>query len=437
MRRTRIRWWLVSVLAVGQAVAYIDRANLGILAPLIGRDLGLDHAMMGVVLGAFYWSYSASQMPAGYAVDRLGIRYILPLTATLWSLANAATAIVSGLGALLAVRLCLGVAEAPLTPSVIKTISQWFPRQERAVAVAIVDAGGRIGTTLAFPTVAALAVICGWRIPFLVTGVLGLVWIPLWLWLYRDPRRHQRISPSELSHIEQGGARLDALGAPPIEAVPWASLFRYRTVWGLMIGSFCHNFINFWFVTWFPSYLVEARHFSLLAAGIGGLVPPLAGVFGSLLGGIVSDGLVRRGVGLTLARKSCVIGGLVGSSVIALAVFVPDTTWAIALMAFSSASIAFIQGSIWSFPTELAPTPHNVASIAAIQNTASQAAGFMLPVFVGVVLSYTAGSFTIPLFTAGAVVIFGALNYAFVVGPIRPLPILRDGPSVVRQVSQI
>jgi MFS transporter, ACS family, D-galactonate transporter len=205
--------------------------------------------------------------------------------------------------------------------------------------------------------------------------------------------------------------------------VTWGSLFRYRTVWGMMLGFFSLNFVIYFFITWFPTYLVNARHFSLLNLGLFGMIPPLCGVIGELLGGYVSDRLVRRGMSLTAARKIPIVIGMLLASVIALAVIVPSAGFALALLSLSYAAVVFAAPSIWSLPADVAPSSRYVASLGGIQNFASNIAGIVLPIYTGIALQATKGSFVIPLVTAGAFAIIGALSYLIIVGRIEPLNI--------------
>src|SRR5262249_25785510 len=203
--------------------------------------------------------------------------------------------------------------------------------------------------------------------------------------------------------------------------VTWSSLFRYRTIWGMMIGFFCLNFVIYFFITWFPTYLVKARGFSLAQLGTLGLLPGLIAIPSGWLGGFASDALYRRGWSLTAARKTCLVGGMLMSSVIAFSVFVPNNYFALVLMGISYGSLAFTAASIWSLPGDVAPTPAHVASISGIQNFAANIAGIITSFFTGFMLTLTGGSFVIPLTVAGGLCVFGAAIYLFMMGQVEPL----------------
>jgi MFS family permease len=256
----------------------------------------------------------------------------------------------------------------------------------------------------------------GWRIAFLVTGLLGVAWIAVWLKRYRDPSLRERTG--EAATVPPAAAPAAPGDAP---AISWAGLFRYRTIWGMCLGFFCLNFVIYFFITWFPSYLVQARGFSMLKVGSLGAVPALFAVVGGWCGGFCSDALSRRGCSLTVARKTCLVGGLLLSSSIALAAVVPSQIAAMLLFCLSYASLAFAAASVWSLPADVAPTPAHVASIAGIQNFFSGVAGVLTTTFTGILVAVTHGSFVLPLVIGGGVCIAGALCYLLVVGPIEPL----------------
>ncbi|MEW6342447.1 MAG: MFS transporter [Pseudomonadota bacterium] len=423
----RIRWAMILMCFLANVINFIDRANLAIAAPSIRADLGLDAVGMGFVLSAFFWTYAFLQLPAGWFIDKVGVRVSLALAVGWWSVFTVATGAARGLAQLVGVRLMLGVGEAAAIPSFAKVAFNWFPRSERGIASSIFDSGSRVGSALSLPLVAWLIAIVGWRGSFAITGCIGIVWALAWWFVYRDPERYRAIAPDAVD------ALLAQRGAPAVAAVPgspkitWPDLFRYRTIWGMMIGLFCLNFAIYFFITWFPSYLLQARGFSLASLGTWGMLPALLAIPGGWLGGYVSDSLFRRGWSATAARKTCLVLGMLLSSTIALSAFV-DSVWAcLALFALAYASLSFAGANVWTLVGEVAPTPAHVASIGGIQNFAGNLAGIFITTFTGVMLSITKGSFVVPLVAAGVLCLVGALSYLFVVGKVEPLPVRGSG----------
>jgi D-galactonate transporter len=414
----RIRWLIIWMCFIGNAISYIDRTNLAIAAPLIRQELGLDAAAMGLVLSAFFWTYAAMQLPAGWIIDRIGVRLSLALAVGWWSLFTITTGFARGISQFIGARLMLGVGEAASLPSFTKVAFNWFPRRERAIACSIFNSGSTAGTAFSAPLVTWLIIMTGWRGAFIVTGLLGIVWVLFWWFVYRDPERYRAIAPAEVD-------ALLAERSPPITVtakISWGALFRYRSVWGLMIGMFCLNFAIYFFITWFPSYLQQARGFSLTAFGTLGMVPALMAILGNWVGGWTSDRLLKMGWSATAARKTCLVGGMLMASCIGLSAFVDSVYVCLALFSLAYASLSFAGANVWTVVSEIAPTPAHVASIGGIQNFAGNLAGIMIATFTGAMLVLTKGSFLVPLAVAGGLCVVGALSYLFVVGKVEPLP---------------
>src|SRR4051812_29345958 len=384
----KMRWVVIFLCFLAIAVNYIDRANLAVAAPQIEKALGIGPAEMGFILSGFFWTYALMQMPFGWFVDRVGARIALPLAVGWWSLFTAATAVTTSVAGMFGCRLLLGVGEAGAYPSCAKPVSQWFHPRERAIATSIFDSGSRVGSALSIPVVALIISALGWKAAFVLTGLLGAVWIAGWFVIYRNPSQDDLDGAHDATRAAQTSGQ---------QKVTWASLFRHRTLWGMMLGFFCLNFVIYFFITWFPSYLVQTRGFSLKSLGTLGMIPALIAIPGGWLGGYVSDALFRRGWSLTAARKTCMVGGMLLSSVITLSAFTENVYLMLAFFGIAYGSLAFAAASIWSLPGDVAPTPGHVASIGGIQNFASNLAGIVITTFTGAMVALTKGSFTIPL----------------------------------------
>ncbi|CAD6514737.1 putative galactarate transporter [Paraburkholderia kirstenboschensis] len=418
-----MRWIVILLCFLAIAINYIDRANMAVAAPAIQKALDIGPAQMGLILSGFFWTYALMQMPFGWFVDRVGARIALPLAVGWWSLFTALTAAASSVGAMFGCRLLLGIGEAGAYPSCAKLVSQWFKPAQRALATSIFDSGSRVGSALSIPVVALIISGLGWEASFVITGVVGFVWVLGWFLVYRNPSR------GDLTGESDTAAPQDAV---PGQKVPWLSLFRHRTLWGMMLGFFCLNFVIYFFITWFPSYLVQTRGFSLKSLGTLGMIPALMAIPSGWLGGFVSDALYRRGWSLTKARKTCMVSGMLLSSVITLCAFTTNIYLMLAFFGIAYGSLAFAAASIWSLPADVAPTPDHVASIGGIQNFASNCAGIVITTFTGLMVSLTHGSFTIPLCVAGGFCVLGAFSYLVIVKKIEPLPVDSDANDAAR-----
>ncbi|AXE96720.1 MFS transporter [Paraburkholderia terricola] len=408
------RWTVIFLCFLANLVNYVDRANLAVAAPQIQRALGLGPTEMGLVLSGFFWTYALMQMPFGWFVDRVGARIALPLAVGWWSLFTMLTAVPTGIAGMFGCRLMLGAGEAGAYPSCVKLVSQWFEPRQRAFATAIYDSGSRVGSALSIPVVALIIGSFGWKAAFVITGALGFVWVVGWLLIYRDPSRAHRAGAVD-SSVQSGAAKR--------RKITWRSLFTHRTLWGMMLGFFCLNFVIYFFITWFPSYLVQTHRFSLKSLGTLGMIPALVAIPSGWLGGFVSDSLVRRGWSLTAARKSCMVGGMLLSSVITLSAFTTNIYLVLAFFSVAYGSLAFAAASVLSLPNDVAPTPDHVASIGGIQNFASNLAGIVITTFTGFMVALTNGSFKVPLCVAGGSCLLGALSYLVIVGRIEPLTV--------------
>jgi MFS transporter, ACS family, D-galactonate transporter len=414
---TRVRWTMVTMVFLGTAVNYVDRANLGWAMPSLKKEFGLDPASAGLILGAFFWTYALFQLPSGWFVDKVGPRIAYTIAVVWWSIFTAAAAVARGFTSLFGVRLLLGAGEAPAYPTNAKVVSEWFPKTERAFATSIFDSGSRGGTILANLTCPFLIAALGWRMSFVITGGLGFVWALFWWRMYKTPQEHPWANQAERDYIAAGQSATE-----PVAKVPWRSLFKYRTVWGMMLGFFCLNFVMYFFITWFPTYLVEARGFKMIKMGFVPAIPPAVGIAFGWMGGLTSDRLVKSGMRLNWARKIPIVSGMAVSSCIGLAVLVPEVWQAIALLSLCNGAICFAAASIWSLPADVAPTRGHVASIGGIQNFASNTAGILTTYVVGKLVAKT-GSFVAPLMVAGCFALLGAFSYLFIVPEIGPLKV--------------
>lgn len=437
----KMRWVVIFLCFLAIAVNYIDRANLAVAAPEIEKALGIGPAEMGFILSGFFWTYALMQMPFGWFVDRVGARIALPLAVGWWSVFTALTAATSSVAGMFGCRLLLGVGEAGAYPSCAKLVSQWFPAKERALATSIFDSGSRVGSALSIPVVALIIGTVGWQSAFVITGLLGAVWILGWFVIYRNPEpvdTADKIGATGATGAHSVKAAAASRANDERSRVTWGSLFRHRTLWGMMLGFFCLNFVIYFFITWFPSYLVQTRGFSLKSLGTLGMIPALIAIPGGWLGGYVSDALFRRGWSLTAARKTCMVGGMLLSSVITLSAFTSNTYLMLAFFGIAYGSLAFAAASIWSLPGDVAPTPDHVASIGGIQNFASNLAGIVITTFTGVMVAMSKGSFTVPLVVAGGFCFLGAFSYLVIVGRIEPLPIAPEtGKAPARAGSTV
>ncbi|MHA6618905.1 MFS transporter [Pseudonocardia sp. DLS-67] len=417
-RRSRFRWTIVGFSALGLTIAYLDRSALSVALPFMTREFEISPAVQGVVLSAFFWSYAVFQVPSGWLLDRVGPRVVYPVAVGWWSIWTALTAFAGGVGSLIVFRIGLGIGEAPVQPANVKVVSKWFPRSERAFASSLFDMGQQIGVALSVPVVTLLAVSVGWRAVFIVIGAIGLLWILGWLRVYRSPEHHPRVDAAELAHIRADQAEMVAEESRGSRE--WLPLLRNGQIWALMTGYVFRSLAGAFFLTWYPSYLLDDRGFSEADFGMVGAIPAVIGIGSTVLGGVVSDRMLASGISTNIARKAPIITGLGISACIAFTPFVESNVVVMILLTVSSAAHSFAGAAILSLPAEVAPSPDVVGSIAGFQNLGSQLGSIISPIAIGLFLAFSGGSYLGPLVFAGASCIISALIYGLWV-QIKPI----------------
>jgi ACS family D-galactonate transporter-like MFS transporter len=398
------RWGVLSLLAIGTMFNFLDRTVLGVAAPALSAELKLTPELMGVVLSAFSWSYAAAQLPGGWFLDRFGNKVTYFLAVIFWSLFTVLQGLASGLVSLVTFRLGLGLSESPCFPVNSRVVAEWFPERERARATAVYTLGEYVGLACFGPALFWVLSRFGWRTLFYLVGAAGIGFGMVWWALYREP--HPRPgAPASRSSTQS--------------TLYWAGVRRllgFRQVWGASIGQFGGNSTLVFFLTWFPTYLARERHMDWIRSGFFAVLPYFAAGCGVLVGGWLSDRLLRQGRSLSFARKLPVIVGLLGSSTIILANYASSDTLVIAVLS----AAFFAQGMTglgWAVISEIAPVSM-MGLTGGIFNFAANVAGILTPLVIGFILGAT-GSFYWALAYVGAMALIGALSYIFLLGQVE------------------
>ena len=420
--RSRRRWVIIWLAFLGLSINYLDRSSLSVALPFMGKDFELSATQQGLIFAAFFWAYDFCQLAAGWYVDKVGPRKSFSLAALWWSIFTIVTALSQNFWSLFAARFLLGVGESPAPSTAAKVVATWFPVRERAFATSIWDSGSRVGAVIALPIVTLIVAFTSWHAVFIIIGLAGVIWAAVWWKTYRNPEEHPGANTEERAYIQEGGARSEANDDGSAAQLPWRSLFKYRTILSMMFGFFCLNSAIYFFITFFPGYLVQERGFDLLKLGIFGAIPGICAVAFGWLAGYVADRAVRRGVSLTRVRKTAIAGGLAGGSVIMFAAVVPEAWMALTLLSVAYSSLTVAATGIWSLPADVAPSSRHVGSIGGLQNFASNLAGIFTPILIGVLVDQT-GSFVAALAVIGFISLLGAANYLFVLGRVEPLKV--------------
>ena len=428
---THVRYLIVLILFVASTFSYGDRAVLSFASSGLVRDLHIDTLRLGYLLSAFSWAYVIAQLPSGAFLDRFGSKRVYGLAILGWSLC----ALLAGLSgylpaamafyALFAARFISGLAQAPVFPGNGRIVAAWFPTAERGRASAIFNSSQYFAIVLFAPIMGSIVNAWGWKQCFWFDALLGLVLAILWFREIDSVKAHPRVSPAEIEIIERGGglASLDATNRPAANTLTWPAvkwLLGNRMLVGIYIGQYCITTLTWFFLTWFPIYLNQARHIPIVKAGFLAALPALCGFAGGILGGVISDRLLRAGCSLTFARKLPIVLGMALATTMIACNFV-STSFAVMILM----SISFFGKGIgalgWTVVSDTSPKTL-IGVNGGLFNLVGNLAGVTTPLIIGPIVKYT-GSFAWALVFVAATALMAIVAYLPIVGEIRRVEI--------------
>ena len=391
-RAGRYRWVICGLLFAATAINYIDRQMIGVLKPLLQADLGWTESDYANIVFWFQCAYALGFLVIGRFMDAVGARLGYAAAFTFWTLAHAAHGLVGGVAQFIAVRFALGIGEAGNFPAGLKVVAEWFPQRERAFAVGLFNAGANVGAIVTPLLVPAIALTYGWRAAFIVTGLASLVWVVLWLLVYRRPEEHKRVSPGELAYIRSDPVQ-------PAGRLPWRRLFAVRQTWAYAIPKFCTDPIWWMFLFWLPDFL--GKRYGLDLKGFG---PPLVAIYlmsdiGSVIGGWASSRLIGRGWSVNAARKLTLLGCALAVLPVMTVQSIDNLWLAVFLIGLATAGHQAFSANLLTLPSDLFPRAA-VGSVVGIGGTAGAVGGMLIAQFVGYVLEAT-GSYALIFAVAG------------------------------------
>lgn len=418
-----LRWYIGGILFLSTVINYIDRQTLSVLAPYIKREFNWDNSTFALLIISFRLSYSFGQTASGLYLDKVGIRRGLSFTVAFYSVAAMLTSLSTGLRSLCAFRFLLGAGESANWPAATKAVAEWFPRKESGWAVALFDSGSAIGGAVAPFLVYEVYRLTGdWRSAFMVTGLLGLVWLPLFRWLYRRPEEHARLSPTEREYILRERSDVSPSGTGRL---PYRTLLRLRQTWGIIIAKSFTDPVWFFITDWFAIYLV-ARGFRPEESLLAFWVPFLAADIGNFVGGGFSSWLIGRGWSTGRARRSVALISGLGMTTLAATVFF--RSFPAMIFCFATATLAYASFStvVLALPADLYRTG-SVASVSGMSGTGAGIGTIIATFLIGVVsdrysfepILLTAS--LIPLIATGAVLFLVRNGKATEEGLINPI----------------
>jgi len=439
---TRIRYGILLMLFLVTTINYADRATISIAGSDLQKDLGISAVSLGFIFSAFGWAYVLGQIPGGWLLDRFGSKRVYAIGIFTWSVFTLLQSIVgffpaaSAVVLLFVLRAMVGLAEAPSFPGNARIVSAWFPTAERGTASAVFNSAQYFATVIFAPLMGWVTYTFGWQYVFSMMGIAGIIFAGIWLKVIYNPKDHPKISATELAHIENNGGLVDMDNAERKNQGPgWhhvKQLLTNRMLLGVYLGQYCINAITYFFLTWFPVYLVQEHNMTILKAGFFASLPAICGFVGGILGGIISDKLLRRGYSLSLARKLPIVTGLLLSTSMVFCNYVELEGLIIAIMA-----LAFFGKGLgalgWAVVADT--SPKQIAGLSGgIFNAFGNVASITTPIIIGYIVSAT-GTFEWALVYVAGNALIAIFSYLFIVGKIERVTLKDDDGNAGRRVS--
>jgi len=399
---SNILWLLLTLLVVSIFINYIDRSNLSVAATDLSRELSLDSTDLGLLLSAFFWTYAAFQLVAGWVVDRYNVYVAYGIAFFLWSAATALTGFAGSLATLFVLRLVLGFGESIAYPAYSKIIARDFPARHRGLANALIDAGSKAGPALGTLVGGLIVAGFGWRALFFILGFGAMIWLLPWFALI--PRGEKSVSPH---------AAAQAAGPGFLE------IASKRDAWGTFLVLFCGNYAWYFFLTWLPPYLEMERGFSKTMMAVYGSIPFTGIALASIFGGWLSDRLIHRGGSPTLVRKGFAITGLLMMTLVLPASMLPNQVASMALLTGGCICYGLYSSNVWAITQTLAG-PSAAGKWTGMQNCIGNISGVVAPWLTGFLVQRT-GHFFLAFVAVAIALLLAACSYIFLVGKVEPV----------------
>jgi ACS family hexuronate transporter-like MFS transporter len=403
---THFRWGVVALLFFAATVNYVDRAVLGILKPVLDQQLGWDQKDYGWMVTAFQAAYATGYVLAGRLFDRIGVRLGLLAAVMTWSGAAMAHALARSVLAFSTARSVLGLAEGGCFPAAVKAVAEWFPKEQRALATGIFNAGSPVGAIVCPLVVPWIAGRWSWQMAFVLTGALGFVWVLAWARLYRAPQEHPGISAAELAYIRKDPPE-------PGFKIAWLELLRRRQTWAFMFGMMASAPIWWFYIFWIPDFLNKRFHLNLTQSSVPLMLIFLISSFGGIGGGWLSSALLRRGWSLNRARKSAMLVCALAVVPVFATPLMGTVWWAVTLVAIAAAAHCGYTANLYTLVSDTVPGKA-VSSVVGIGGMAGSIAGMGFSQLVARVLQFTNNNYLVPF-------LFAASGYLVALGLIHLL----------------
>lgn len=387
------RWFICALLFFATTINYIDRAVLGILAPVLQTSIGWNEVDYGYIIAAFTTAYAIGLLFVGRFIDRAGTKRGYSVSMIVWSVAAVAHAFARSAFGFGVARFSLGLGESGNFPAAIKATAEWFPKKERALATGLFNSGPNVGIIFAMAVVPWITLTWSWREAFIFTGLLGFIVLILWLIFYDIPERQKRASKEEVAYIQSDPPE------PPAEKIPWASLLKYRETWAFVVGKFLTDPIWWFYLYWLPKFLNERYNLDLAHLGLPLIVIYSMVTVGSIGGGWLSGAFIKRGWSIDRGRKIVMLISALLVVPIVFASAVPEW-WAVLLIGLAAASHQSWSANLFTTVSDMFPKKA-VGSVVGIGGFAGAIGGSLIATVAGIILQLT-GSYLILFIICGS-----------------------------------
>lgn len=412
VRVGRVRWVICALLFAATAINYVDRQIIGVLKPTLQHEFGWSEIAYGDIVFWFQAAYALGYIGFGPIVDRIGARLGYAVAVVIWTAAHIAHAFVSTISGFTLVRFALGIGESGNFPAGLKAVAEWFPQRERAFATGLFNAGSNIGAIVTPLIVPVITLSLGWRWAFILTGLLSVVWLIVWLTMYKRPRQHPRVTTSELLLIESDPPDTE-------KKTSWTQLLRYRETWAYAIGKFLIDPIWWMFLFWLPDFFSKRYHLDLKSFG-----PPLVAVYilsdvGSIAGGWLSSFLIKHGISVNVARKVTMLICSILVLPIMFAMYADNLWTAVGIVGLATAAHQAFSANLYTLPSDVFPR-RAVASVVGIGGMLGGVGGMLMAKYAGWVLERI-GSYTPIFVVAGTVYLIALLVIHVLMPKLKPV----------------
>ena len=403
----RYRWVIVGLLLTAMIINYVDRQTIGFLKGDLSKQFGWSETDYANLIFWFQGAYAVSYLAFGQVVDRIGARLGFGLAFLVWQIAHMSNAFARSMGGFIAARVALGVGEGGAFPGGLKAMAEWFPKSERAFATGLFNAGTNIGAIVTPLIIPAIVLAWGWQAAFIVTGLGGLIWLPIWLLVYRTPRQTRNLSPAELAHIESDPP-------DPVEKVAWTRLLTIRETWAYATAKFLIDPIWWMFLFWLPDFMAKRHGLDLKTFG-----PPIVAIYlisdvGSVAGGWLSSRFIAAGWTINRARKTTMLICAILAMPVAFAAFADNLWLAVAIIGVATAAHQGFSANLYTLPGDVFPRSA-VGSVVGIGGMIGAIGGMVMSKYAGFVLDKL-GTYT-PIFAVAASAYILALGAIHLLSP--------------------